>query len=545
MSTQSNSIKLNKISTYDAMCKGSGCVEVLSFDKQTQTINAILRRDSTVVVLKFKNHRLAEHGRIPIGSPKSITTCKGYMAVSLGHDNHTSGFLRLYDIKTLAMTSEVLLSSMPGMILFSKDGTKIYVAGKGTFSIVYLTWIKSIPFIHHTKELIFQDYIDQISSVEFANKINLGLRVDPRLGGKDKAGLDIEPDYIAISNDDNIAYVTLQDNNAIGVINLENERILDIWPMGSRDLSKSQADLSPVDGINMRNWNNVYMWHQPYSIVYHTIAGRGYVFTTNKGDTKEEKIQVRKIAITAWETTAFPNATILKSKAELGSVRFDPLWGLENGYDTSVSYDQQTGYNKMFIHGSRSFSIHDAVTGDLVYNSGEWMERITTQHESSKVCFNCERDTNIPDSRSPFSGIEPKALAVFFMYGTTYLAVGLERQSGFMIFNADNVSDPMFVEYIVDRNFSIGDDESPELLGNLAPEMIKFVSTRDSPTHAPLLLVTYEISGHIVVYEFTEESLTLFLVWLCMIAIMLFVSLMIALCLNLKQPRTDFEENLL
>lgn len=43
----------------------------------------------------------------------------------------------------------------------------------------------------------------------------------------------------------------------------------------------------------LRKYANVRALYQPDTIRYATIGGRGYLFTANEGDAKEERVQVR------------------------------------------------------------------------------------------------------------------------------------------------------------------------------------------------------------------------------------------------------------
>lgn len=43
----------------------------------------------------------------------------------------------------------------------------------------------------------------------------------------------------------------------------------------------------------LRKYDNVRALYQPDTIRYATIGGRGYLFTANEGDAKEERVQVR------------------------------------------------------------------------------------------------------------------------------------------------------------------------------------------------------------------------------------------------------------
>ena len=55
-----------------------------------------------------------------------------------------------------------------------------------------------------------QTYVDSLSASQYQALLDAGLRVDPRLGGQAKAGLDLEPSFIVLSDDELTAYVVLQ-----------------------------------------------------------------------------------------------------------------------------------------------------------------------------------------------------------------------------------------------------------------------------------------------------------------------------------------------
>ncbi len=55
-----------------------------------------------------------------------------------------------------------------------------------------------------------------MSDTQYADLLKKGLRIDPRVGGKARAGADIEPEYMALSDDGRRAYVTLQVGGWVG-----------------------------------------------------------------------------------------------------------------------------------------------------------------------------------------------------------------------------------------------------------------------------------------------------------------------------------------
>jgi hypothetical protein len=76
--------------------------------------------------------------------------------------------------------------------------------------IVTLSWNSTgYPTIMGTKSLDFQSYIDNLTNTQYTNLLAGGMKIDPRVN-KSRAAVDIEPEYIALSDDRMTAYVTLQ-----------------------------------------------------------------------------------------------------------------------------------------------------------------------------------------------------------------------------------------------------------------------------------------------------------------------------------------------
>ena len=255
-----------------------------------------------------------------------------------------------------------------------------------------------------------------------------------------------------------VDHAPFKENSAIAVVDLVSETIVDIWPLGARSLDDKHADLSDKDGgIKMRSHANVSLWLQPDTIAFKTIGGAGYVFIANEGDSKEEKLRVAKVGGvngSNFDPEAFPNAMAMMSDAWLGRMNMDPFSGLKNGYDSSKAWDKQGPYSHIFGYGGRSFSILRASDGTVVFDSSSAFEVIIANHPEASKCFNCDRDANKPDSRSSAAGVEPEAIAVFSLAECTYAAIGLERQSGLMVFDVTNPKNATFVDYIVNRNFT-------------------------------------------------------------------------------------------
>ena len=86
--------------------------------------------------------------------------------------------------------------------------------------------------------------------------------------------------------------------------------------------------------------------------------------------------------------------------------------------------------------------------------------------------------------------------------GKIYALVALERQGGVMMFNITDFENVSVVSYANSRDYS-GD-----MLGDVAPESIDFISAADSLNGKNLLVVANENSGTVALYAMENEEKT-------------------------------------
>eukprot|EP00967_Tisochrysis_lutea_P053639 scaffold66804_cov31-Tisochrysis_lutea.AAC.2 len=83
-------------------------------------------------------------------------------------------------------------------------------------------------------------------------------------------------------------------------------------------------------------------WYQPDTIVYHTINGKGYLFTANEGDAKDNyEMEVSDLADDQFDLEHFSDPTNTKKDHQMGKLKINPFCGLKNGYDTSKGVKEQ------------------------------------------------------------------------------------------------------------------------------------------------------------------------------------------------------------
>jgi hypothetical protein len=313
---------------------------------------------------------------------------------------------------------------------------------------------------------------------------------------------DLEPEYIAVAADNKRAFVSLQENNGIAVLDLTQLTVEQILPLGLKDfgLMENAIDASDKDDrINIQAYEGVYGLYQPDTIASYRWHGADFIVTANEGDGRDYdgfSEEVRAI-----DLNLDPNHSqfaAIQDKTRLGRLKVT----------TSMGDDDNDGdYDKIVSYGGRSFSIWDQ-NGQLVFDSGSDFARITSAVLGDN--FNNSNEENKGDSRSDDKGAEPEALAIGQIGDKRYGFIGLERTSGFMIYDITNPFAVTFVDYVSNRDFSVdfeidGSDitGTPELAGDLGPEGMKFVSGANSPTGKPLLIIGNEVSGSTSIYQLT------------------------------------------
>jgi len=310
---------------------------------------------------------------------------------------------------------------------------------------------------------------------------------------------DVNPEELAISQDSQRAWVTLQTNNAIAEVDLGRARVVDLFPLGTKDhrTAGNGFDASDMDGrINIRTWP-VRSFYMPANIAVVGSGKRGFLVTANEGDPKDFDVYSEKISLGdpsyVLDHRRFPHAELLKQDNMLGRLLVTKVDGDKDG---------DGDYDRIFLPGSRSFSVWTR-DGKLVFDSGDDFERITAQ--AVPKYFNTEEDENRLDARSDDRGPEVERLVVGKVGPRTFVFLGFERIGGIIVYEITDPRAPRFVQYINNRNFTLdpkvvcpgkGQPMTPQCVevGDLEPEGLAFIPRHQSPIGTPLLVVGHELS---------------------------------------------------
>jgi hypothetical protein len=403
-----------------------------------------------------------------------------------------NGKVVLYDAETLAQVGEFEVGNLPDMVTFSEDGSKIFVANEGEpsdgqdaaggISIIDVA-------TGSVKTFGFESFDDQVDALRDA-----GVRIFP---GK-LPSADFEPEYIAEDAANGKLYVSLQEANAVAEFDLASEQFTRIIPLGTKDhsVAGNGLDFNDRDGaidITTAPVNGMYM---PDAIATASIDGQTYILTANEGDDRGDfdeggdAARVGDVLDGDVPGVTFDAALLAEIQAlQAGGDDLSRLTISIIDGDTDGDGD----IDELYSYGARSFTIFDT-DGNVVFDSGDQFEQIIAANRPANAFNNDDFPSDDPDvvdeNRSDNKGPEPEAIAVGQIGDKTIAAIGLERDSGIMIYDISDPENATFLQYI---------DAAAD--GNISPEVIKFIDAEDSETGTASIAVSFEVSGTSAIYE--------------------------------------------
>lgn len=427
------------------------------------------------------------------GDMTSVSVCSDLQLVAVAlqaEDYDAAGYVGILNTNG-EMLAMIEAGFQPDMVTFTPDGTKILVANEGEPRNGYG---EDIPDPSGSVTVIWLNADDPASS----SHKNVGFEafdemrdtlVDSgvMLTKGNLPSLDLEPEYITCNN--NTAYITLQEANAVAILDLVSATYRGVYSLGYQDLSLEENALDLIeDGVYAANtYPDAVAAYMPDGISMYEFDGKTYLVTANEGDAREWGSEENGTAF----CNEIKETLIATDGTEAEKVRV---------IDPEVTDGLPEG--KTVLYSSRSFSVfrvdEDGLT--LVFDSGKDFEALSAKYIPEY--FNCSNDDNDYDSRSPKKGPEPESVTVGTIGNDLYAFIALERIGGIMVYRIDTEGEmAAFVNYINTRDFSEDPSEAePNLTSDVAPEGLCFIP------ESGILLAAFEVSGTVSAYAVSAAA---------------------------------------
>jgi DNA-binding beta-propeller fold protein YncE len=424
MAGEEQPLTFSKLWTYNHAPNPGQVSEIPAFDRRTNTlwVAGVVGVD----VLDAASGTLLEHiDTTALGAINSVAIHNGLAAFAIEASNRTEpGSVVFYDTRTRqpsAGVNAVTVGALPDMLSFTHDGAMLVVANEGTPSTYGSRIGTSVPRVYGPAP---GDPVGSISVIDMATRsvaATVEFGAAPVSGShlRTNTGMDFEPEYIAVNEDGTKAYVTLQEANALGVVDLVNLEASAVIGLGAKDFSAPGNQIDPLNNGTIAFISPaVKGLYMPDAVAAYQWRDKTYLVMANEGDFREDDGD-------------------RSAASSLGAVA--PLNTLRVSNTDSAPAD-------LYAAGARSFSIRDE-EGNLVYDSGDILDK----QAAARGIYN--------DSRSRDKGVEPEGVTLLDIAGRTYAFVGLERttKGAVAVFDITEPADSHFVDMIVTDG-----DVSPE-----------------------------------------------------------------------------------
>jgi len=418
----------SKLWTYTHSSSTSFLSEIVTFDSATRTL--WVSGVSGVDILDAATGSFLQRiDTSAFGTINSVSIHNGIAAFAIESSNRTApGVVKLFDTSTRSLASginSITVGALPDMLTFTKDGSKLLIANEGTPSTYGARLADSNG--HRNYAPAVNDPVGSVSIIDMSSR---SVTATATLAGvaqsgshlRTNTGMDFEPEYIAVNAAGTKAYVSLQEANAMGVLNLQTGSFEQVIGLGAKDFSAPGNRIDPLNNgtasLVSVNAKGLYM---PDGMAAYEAKGKTYVVMANEGDFREDD----------GDRTA---ASSFGGSGLLANLRV-------SNTDSSVG--------NLYAAGARSFSIRGE-DGSLIYDSGEILDR-----EAIAAGI-------YDDGRSRDKGVEPEGVELLAIGDRTFAFIGLERttKGAVAVFDITDPANTSFVQMLVSD-------------GDLAPEGLK------------------------------------------------------------------------
>ena len=431
-----------------------------------------------------------------------------------GAPSTPNGKLVVFDTNGKVLSSPDILGVLPDSVTFAPNGTTALVAIEGQ-----PVCAKDDPATAAKEDTDYSKASDPEGGVSIVDLTNPAAPVVKFAGFKqfnvaqmkakgiavssvvNNVAKDFEPEFIT-AVDNKYAYVTIQEANAIGKLDIEAASFESVTRAFESKLSVTARDTSDRDsGAGLRNYANVVGASQPDAIASFKVGSGHYFVTANEGDAREYTClnDDQRGSSLKVDSRRFPNWSTLSANAALGRAKVNPTIGDRDG-DGDIDTIHLRGSNSMTMYRN----------GIALWDSGELLDQIQIKafgvaniNGSHSLSSDKSTMNYVGQDRSDDKGSEPEGVAVGMVGNTRVAILGLERMTALAVFDITQPRSPVFQEWL---QMLPAKATPAKDVKHWSPEGIVFVSADKSPSGKALIITSYELSGSISIHQIEPRS---------------------------------------
>ncbi len=431
-----------------------------------------------------------------------------------GAPSTPNGKLVVFDTNGKVLSSPDILGVLPDSVTFAPNGTTALVAIEGQ-----PVCAKDDPATTAKEDTDYSKASDPEGGVSIVDLTNPAAPVVKFAGFKqfnvaqmkakgiavssvvNNVAKDFEPEFIT-AVDNKYAYVTIQEANAIGKLDIEAASFESVTRAFESKLSVTARDTSDRDsGAGPRNYANVVGASQPDAIASFKVGSGHYFVTANEGDAREYTClnDDQRGSSLKVDSRRFPNWSTLSANAALGRAKVNPTIGDRDG-DGDIDTIHLRGSNSMTMYRN----------GIALWDSGELLDQIQIKafgvaniNGSHSLSSDKSTMNYVGQDRSDDKGSEPEGVAVGMVGNTRVAILGLERMTALAVFDITQPRTPVFQEWL---QMLPAKATPAKDVKHWSPEGIVFVSADKSPSGKALIITSYELSGSISIHQIEPRS---------------------------------------
>lgn len=453
-------LQFTKVWTYalpDAEKQTLKSAEIPAYDAKTGTL-WVVGVTGVDVLDAATGVRVESIDTSTFGYVNSVTIRNGLAALAIEAvpARTLPGLVVFFDTRTRKLANginQVPVGALPDMLTFTPDGKRIVVANEATPTTYGARLGTTVPRVYGPAAV---DPAGSVSIIDVESRsvvTTAGLAGVPTSGSnlRTQTGMDFEPEYIAVDKRGDQAYVTLQEANAIGVLDLRKGRFTRVIGLGAKDFSLPGNQIDPFNnGVTEFISPAVKGLYMPDTIASYQWRGRTLLVMANEGDFREDDGD-RSTAGSLGATPPLVNLRVSNTDSSAGNY---------------------------FAAGARSFSIRDT-NGTLIYDSGDILDK----EAAARGVYD--------DGRSRDKGVEPEGVALLELGDRTFAFIGLERTTSgaVAVFDVTNPYAVRFIDMLVTA-------------GDVAPEGLAVFKRRGNY----FLAIANETSKTTTLYQLTSRG---------------------------------------